>query len=212
MLISLTKGRIAAVFTWLILGSAEAERSLGALQTHLTPVCDSLQLHSVTAVLLQPLQIYPTLSLWQEKTLKCWHYFVTTLSLVPFPVPAQLGLGQTRLEGKPCSLRAHVDLWKVSQWDSLRFCEGAMLSEPPRASSLCLACSIPPPAWAWWVLVIDCACFDIPLPAGSFQRPRGAKVETSSTCVSRCLVFPTWCFICYTFHKLIPEKTIEVYV
>lgn len=204
MLISLTKGRIAAVFTWLILGSAEAERSLGALETHLTPVCDSLQLHSVTAVLLQPLQIYPTLSLWQEKKiLKYWHYLVTTLSLVPFPVPAQPSMVQTRLEGKPCSLRAHVDLWKVSQWDS---------PQVLRASSLCLACSIPMPAWAWWVLVIDCACLDIPLPAGCFQRPRGAKVETSGTCVSRCLVSPTWCFICYVFHKLIPEKTIEVHV
>lgn len=63
---------LALMFTWvIILGGAEVKRSLGALQSHLAPVCDSLQLHSVTVVLLQSLQIHPTLSLQQQKTLAC---------------------------------------------------------------------------------------------------------------------------------------------
>lgn len=58
----------ASVFTWfIILRCAEVERGLGALQAHLSPVCDSLQFHSVTAVLLQSLQIHPALSLQPEK-------------------------------------------------------------------------------------------------------------------------------------------------
>lgn len=55
------------VFTWLItLGGTEVERGLGALQAHLSPVGDSLQLHSVAAVLLQSLEIHPALSLQQQ--------------------------------------------------------------------------------------------------------------------------------------------------
>lgn len=61
------------------------ERGLGALQAHLSPVGDSLQLHSVAAILLQSLQIHPALSLQQQedkkKTLKLWHFYVTTVSL-----------------------------------------------------------------------------------------------------------------------------------
>lgn len=49
--------------------------------------------------------------------------------------------------------------------------ERAMLSEPPKASSLCWTSSIPPSAWTWWAPLIDCVCFDIPLPAGCFQSP-----------------------------------------
>lgn len=56
------------VFTWfVILRCAELQRSLGALQSHLSPVCDSLQLHGVTAVVLKPLQICPALSLWRQQ-------------------------------------------------------------------------------------------------------------------------------------------------
>lgn len=88
--ISLTvifKRKLAEVFTWfIILGGAEEERSLGALQTHLSPVCDGLQLHGVAAVLLQPLQIHPTLCLRQHKTLVCQHFFDTILSLFQSPV------------------------------------------------------------------------------------------------------------------------------
>lgn len=62
-LLARVKNRII-MFTWvIILTGAEVKGGLGALQTHLPPVCDSLQLHSVTAVLFQSLQIYPVLSL-----------------------------------------------------------------------------------------------------------------------------------------------------
>lgn len=39
------------------------EGGLGALQAHLPPICDGLQLHSVAAVLLQSLQIQEGLRL-----------------------------------------------------------------------------------------------------------------------------------------------------
>lgn len=150
---------------------AEVERSLGALQSHLSPIRDSLQLHSVTVVLLKSLQIHPSLSLQRQKTLACWHLYVSggsfesTTVTVPVTDPAQLVP-----VGKSWLVRAHVKQRKVPWWG-----EGPMLSEPPRASSPCLTYSIPPSAWAWWVLVIDSACFDIPLSAGCFHSPEAPK-------------------------------------
>lgn len=44
------------------------EVGLGALQAHLPPVRDGLQLHGVAAVLLQPLQIQEGLRLRRHKT------------------------------------------------------------------------------------------------------------------------------------------------
>lgn len=46
--------------------------------------------------------------------------------------------------------------------------------------------------------------------SGLLSKPRGAKVETSSTCVNRCLVSPTWWLICCLSHKLIQERSKEV--
>lgn len=126
----MTNRKFAPMFTWLIiLGGAEVERSLGALQTHLSPVRDGLQLHSVTAVLLQSLQIHPALSLWQQNTCmlafcmlprSTWDLFQSPV-IVPVIVPAELSLGQPGTVGKPCLLKTHVELGKVSwRGDSLQ--------------------------------------------------------------------------------------------
>ena len=65
-----TNRKSAPVFTWLVMpAGAEVEGGLGALQSHLSPVRDSLQLHSVAAVLLKPLQIHPALRLRRQETL-----------------------------------------------------------------------------------------------------------------------------------------------
>lgn len=120
--------------------------SLGALQTHLSPVCDGLQLHGVTAVLLQSLQFHPALSLQQWKTLACWLRYVTTLSLgapslsstiVPVTAPAPLGLGQPGPCGEAVFIGSTCGAGQgltARRWAS-GSCEGAVLSEPPTASS-----------------------------------------------------------------------------
>lgn len=207
----------AWVFTWfIILRGTEVEWGLGALQTHLSPVCDSLQLHSVTVVLLQSLQIHPALSLQQETNKKnpntfrfiyCYYTSVwetfskschCTSSDSAWPGPVSACGKVLRIRNTSGAEEGTVTREIASRGP----CERAVLSEPPRASSLCWTSSIPPSAWTWWVPLIDYVCFDILQAAGCFQSPRGAKVETSSTCVNSVWYLPPLsllCHICYVF-------------
>lgn len=197
----MTNRKSAPVSTWLVmLVGAEVEGGLDALQSHLSPVCDSLQLHSVAAVLLKPLQIHPALRLRKTQN-TCWHFYVTTQSLeAPFKAPS---LSQTQFQLG--SVPANRGLWEsptywehMWSWGRYRGEEIAFRalwgSRVIRASQGFLVVfdlqhstsSVSLMSSCYWLCV-----FWHSSTSRLLSKPWGAKVETSSTCVNRCLVSPT---------------------
>ena len=194
--------RVAPVFTWLIiLAGAEVERSLGALQPHLSPVRDSLQLHSVAVVLLKSLQIHPALSLRQHKTLGCWRvcslpHCHSSLPSEPRHCPAR---GSSSQPGPNSGLWESLTYWEhMWCWGRHRGEEIAFRaswgSRVIRASQGFLAVfdlqhstiSVSLMSSCYWLCV-----FWHSSASRLLLNPQGAKVETSSTCINRCLVSPT---------------------